>query len=68
MDKELKSIISLYKTVISLKELPRQGWIMEGASRNEADSVAAHSYFVAIVSYLTAKSLEQGQGLIRARA
>ena len=57
MDIELKNIVALYKTAASLKELPRQGWIMEGASQEYSDSVASHSFCVALVSYLVSNAL-----------
>jgi putative hydrolase of HD superfamily len=56
MNEELKKIVALYKTAASLKQLPRQGWIMEGALLSEADTVAAHSFSVALISYLTANA------------
>lgn len=56
-NEELKNIVALYKTAMSLKELPRQGWIMEGALRTETDTVAAHSFCVAVISYFTASAL-----------
>ncbi|KAA3662231.1 MAG: HD domain-containing protein [Calditrichaeota bacterium] len=59
IDNELKSILALYKRALPLKELPRIGWIMEGCTRSESDSIAAHSYSVALVSYLTAKRLDE---------
>lgn len=57
MDESLKAIIQLYKRLHPLKELPRTGWILEGAPRHESDSVAAHSHLVVIVGYLTARAL-----------
>jgi putative hydrolase of HD superfamily len=57
MNEELRNIVTLYKTAMSLKELPRQGWIMEGALRSETDTVAAHSFCVALISYLTARAI-----------
>lgn len=58
IDKDLISIIAIFKRALPLKELPRTGWIMEGCTRTESDSIAAHSYCVALVSYLTAMKLE----------
>ena len=65
MEKELDTIIRLYKRALPLKELPRTGWIMEGSTRSESDSVAAHSYSVALLSYLTAKQLGNKFGEIK---
>jgi 5'-deoxynucleotidase YfbR-like HD superfamily hydrolase len=62
MDNSLLTIVRLLKRALPLKELPRTGWIMEGATRSDSDSVAAHSYCVALVSYLTARELNQVQG------
>lgn len=61
MHNSLLTIVCLLKRALPLKELPRTGWIMEGASRSDSDSVAAHSYCVALVSYLTARELNQDQ-------
>ncbi|OGZ56088.1 MAG: hypothetical protein A3F85_01920 [Candidatus Ryanbacteria bacterium RIFCSPLOWO2_12_FULL_44_26] len=57
MDRELEKIVALYKTAASLKEMPRHGWIMEGASLQESDSVASHSFCVALISHFTASAL-----------
>jgi len=59
MDKDVRNIVSLYKSAMCLKELPRQGWILEGALCCEADTVASHSFCVALISYLTAKLLKK---------
>lgn len=40
------------------KELPRQGFLYSGFKRNEADSVAAHSFNVIAFSYLLARELK----------
>jgi hypothetical protein len=36
------AIFQLFKRAIALKELPRTGAIMEGATRAEADTIAVH--------------------------
>jgi len=51
----LQKIIVLFR----LKELPRQGYIQDGMKRNDADTVAAHSHMVAIISYFLAKYLSR---------
>jgi putative hydrolase of HD superfamily len=65
MDAELETVLRLYKRALPLKELPRTGWIMEGAARADSDSVAAHSYSVALLSYLVAKQLSGRFGPIK---
>ncbi|MEM4397162.1 MAG: HD family hydrolase [Candidatus Woesearchaeota archaeon] len=58
-DKELANILEIFLTVQVSKELPRQGFLYSGFKRNEADSVAAHSFSVSIFSYLLAKELKK---------
>ncbi|MGD0552971.1 MAG: HD domain-containing protein [Sedimentisphaerales bacterium] len=58
MDSELKETISLYKTACCLKNLPRQGWIQEGALAAEADSVAGHSFCVTLIAFMIAQVLK----------
>jgi putative hydrolases of HD superfamily len=57
-DKKLSEILELFLTIQVSKELPRQGFLYSGFKRNEADSVAAHSFSVAVFSYLLAKELK----------
>jgi len=61
MDNSLLTLVRLLKRALPLKELPRTGWIMEGATRSDSDSVAAHSYCVALASYLTDRELNRVQ-------
>ena len=58
-DKKLADLLEVFLTVQISKELPRQGFLYSGFKRNEADSVAAHSFSVALFSYLLAKELEK---------
>ncbi|MEM2130953.1 MAG: HD family hydrolase [Candidatus Woesearchaeota archaeon] len=58
-DKELANILEIFLTIQVSKELPRQGFLYSGFKRNEADSVAAHSFSVSIFSYLLAKELKK---------
>lgn len=58
-DKKLSEILELFLTIQVSKELPRQGFLYSGFKRNEADSVAAHSYTVAVFSYLLASELKE---------
>jgi len=58
--KKLKDLIEIFMTVQVTKELPRQGFLYSGFKRNEADSVAAHSFSVTLFSYLFAKELKAG--------
>ena len=57
MNHEIGALIALFKRALALKELPRTGAIMEGATRADADTIAAHSHAVSLLSYLTAKQL-----------
>lgn len=56
---DLKKIIKVFLTLQWAKELPRQGFIAMGFKRNEADSVAAHSFSTSILSYFLAKQLQK---------
>ncbi|OGE72452.1 hypothetical protein A3H40_04370 [Candidatus Daviesbacteria bacterium RIFCSPLOWO2_02_FULL_38_15] len=56
---ELKKILKVFLTLQWAKELPRQGFIAMGFKRNEADSVAAHSFSTALLAYFLAKSLQK---------
>ena len=56
---ELKKILKVFLTLQWAKELPRQGFIAMGFKRNEADSVAAHSFSTALLSYFLAKQLQK---------
>ncbi len=59
---KLKKILQFFLTLQWTKELPRQGFIAMGFKRNEADSVAAHSFATALLAYFLAKELKkQGQ-------
>ncbi len=58
-DKRLAGLLEVFLTVQVSKELPRQGFLYSGFKRNEADSVAAHSFSVTLFSYLLAKELEK---------
>ncbi|MBI4038700.1 HD family hydrolase [Candidatus Daviesbacteria bacterium] len=56
---DLKNILKVFLTLQWTKELPRQGFIALGFKRNEADSVAAHSFTTALLSYFLAKQLQK---------
>ena len=59
MKKEtLKKILKVFLTLQWAKELPRQGFIALGFKRNEADSVAAHSFTTAVLAYLLASEMK----------
>jgi len=49
------AILQLFKRTLVLKELPRTGAIIEGGTRSEADTIAAHSHSVSVLSYLVAQ-------------
>ena len=60
MDKSvLKKILKVFLTLQWAKELPRQGFIALGFKRNEADSVAAHSWATAMLAYLFATEMKK---------
>ena len=65
MDKsKLKKILTVFLTLQWAKELPRQRFIALGFKRNEADSVAAHSWCTAMLSNLLATELKnQGENI-----
>lgn len=50
LDGKMESLVTYTRRLAVLKELPRVGWIMEGARRSEADSVAAHSFMVSAIA------------------
>ncbi len=56
---DLKKILKVFLTLQWAKELPRQGFIAMGFKRNEADSVAAHSFSTALLAYFLAKQLRK---------
>lgn len=56
---DLKKILKVFLTLQWAKELPRQGFIAMGFKRNEADSVAAHSFATALLGYFLAKQLQK---------
>ncbi len=56
---DLKKILKVFLTLQWAKELPRQGFIALGFKRNEADSVAAHSFVTALLAYFLAKKLQK---------
>ena len=49
----LKKILKVFLTLQWAKELPRQGFIALGFKRNEADSVAAHSWTTTVLVLAT---------------
>lgn len=55
----LKKILRVFLTLQWAKELPRQGFIAMGFKRNEADSVAAHSWSTAMIVYLLASEMKK---------
>lgn len=56
---DLKKILKVFLTLQWAKELPRQGFIALGFKRSEADSVAAHSFAVALLGYFLANQLKK---------
>jgi len=53
----LKKILKVFLTLQWAKELPRQGFIALGFKRNEADSVAAHSWTTAMLTYMLGQQM-----------
>lgn len=53
----LKKILKVFLTLQWAKELPRQGFIALGFKRNEADSVAAHSWTTAMLVYMLGQEM-----------
>ncbi len=47
----LSNLIKFFLRIQWTKELPRQGFLTLGFKRNEADSVAAHSFATAVLAY-----------------
>ena len=54
-----ENIKALYKAIGSLKNIPRQGWVIEGVPKAIAEDVAQHSYEVALTSLIIALDLEK---------
>lgn len=57
----LKKILKVFLTLQWAKELPRQGFIALGFKRNEADSVAAHSWTTSVLVYFLASELKKNR-------
>lgn len=55
----LKKILKVFLTLQWAKELPRQGFIAMGFKRQEADSVAAHSWTTAMLVYFLAGEMKK---------
>ena len=58
-ESKLIKILQVLLTIQWAKELPRQGFINMGFKRNEADSVAAHSFATALLAYIIACELKK---------
>ena len=55
----LRKILKVFLTLQWAKELPRQGFIALGFKRNEADSVASHSWTTAMITYMFAVEMKK---------
>src|SRR3990170_6131530 len=55
----LRKILKVFLTLQWAKELPRQGFIALGFKRNEADSVAAHSWTTTMLTYFFATEMKK---------
>ena len=55
----MRKILKVFLTLQWAKELPRQGFIALGFKRNEADSVAAHSWTTTMLTYFLATEMKK---------
>ncbi len=58
-DKELDGVLKAFVSLQPMKELKRQGAIYYGERMMEADTIAGHSFTVASLAWLLARSLRQ---------
>ncbi len=66
---EEKTLANLYKAINSLKNMPRQGWVIEGVPKAFAEDVAQHSYEVAVTTLVISLNLiEKGYSINLERA
>lgn len=61
----LLRLLQTFLTLQPTKELPRQGFIYFGFKRGEADSIAAHSFNVAVIAYLLARELKNSNPALK---
>ncbi len=55
----MKSFVAnLFKAINSLKNMPRQGWVIEGVPKAVAEDVAQHSFEVALIALVIALDLK----------
>ncbi len=54
-----KGLANLYKAINSLKNMPRQGWVIEGVPKAFAEDVAQHSYEVTLTSLIISLDLKE---------
>ena len=54
-----ENLANLYKAINSLKNMPRQGWVIEGVPKTLAEDVAQHSYEVALTSLIISLNLKE---------
>ncbi len=52
---ETSPLVAVYYELVRLKQLDRQGWLRRGISEERCESVAEHSFGVALVAYLVAE-------------
>jgi len=55
----MDDLLSLIAQSNQLKRIPRMGWLLRGIGPADAESVAEHTYGVAIIALLLAESLDQ---------
>lgn len=55
----LDTLISLGMAAQRLKQVPRTGWLLRGVPRGEAESVAEHSYGMAVIALALAETLSE---------
>jgi putative hydrolase of HD superfamily len=54
-EEEAHQIIQLYTEISKLKKLYRQGWLENGVSEKDCESVADHSFSTALLAYVISK-------------
>lgn len=54
--KSLSALVEIYFEIVHLKQLFRQGWLRRGVPKANCESVAEHSFGVALLALLTAEA------------
>jgi len=65
-DDQTLNLISSLEHIYTLKAIPRSGWLQSGISKDEVESIAAHSYGMAmLILYLRPALLSRGVNVER---